>query len=420
MAMGLLAAIVLAIGLFAPTAVGRLRASVHQAVAVDGRMSQLAGDVTTMAQVARRYDQTYFLHVQIPAERSAHQANWERAAAELGDAIVAFEAAATDEADKRQARLWTAAFSLYSDGFRQVVAAVEAGEINTPTAANQRLEAYRQNIETLTDLSGGFAAQKRAAAERSIDLLETTGERLNIAVGLLCILGIVGALAWSLYFPARLTRPIGALGETARRLAAGDLSARSGLAGGDELGALGQALDQMAATVEQRTVDLQAQIVAAEQARREAEAARALVAEQLDTIAAQRSAIQEMSVPILPVAAGVLVMPMVGALNGERIAQAQERALSAVEAGRAAFLIIDITGVPVVDTQVAQGLVEIVQATALLGAQGLLVGIRPEVAQTIVGLGIDLGAIITRATLEAGVSYTTQAANGSNHKGQRR
>jgi rsbT co-antagonist protein RsbR len=127
-----------------------------------------------------------------------------------------------------------------------------------------------------------------------------------------------------------------------------------------------------------------------------------------------------MSVPILPVAARVLVMPMVGALDSERIGQAHERALRAVEESHAAFLIIDITGVPVVDTEVAQGLVMIIQSTTLLGAQALLVGIRPEVAQTIVGLGIDLGGIVTRATLEAGVSYTTQAAISSQTKGQRR
>ena len=67
--------------------------------------------------------------------------------------------------------------------------------------------------------------------------------------------------------------------------------------------------------------------------------------------------------------------------------------------------IIDITGVPVVDTQVASALLRAAQAVRLLGAQVMLTGIRPEVAQTLVGLGVNLGDIITRSTLQSGIAY---------------
>jgi rsbT co-antagonist protein RsbR len=67
--------------------------------------------------------------------------------------------------------------------------------------------------------------------------------------------------------------------------------------------------------------------------------------------------------------------------------------------------ILDITGVPVVDTQVANALLRAAQAVKLLGAQVVLTGIRPEVAQTLVGLGVDLGDIVTRGTLQSGIAF---------------
>jgi rsbT co-antagonist protein RsbR len=99
-------------------------------------------------------------------------------------------------------------------------------------------------------------------------------------------------------------------------------------------------------------------------------------------------------------------MPLVGALDNERLDQAQERALQFIQTMGARYLILDITGVPVVDTLVAKGLMLIVQTTRLLGCRAVLVGIRPEVAQTLVGLGIDLQGVTTAATLQEGVAYT--------------
>lgn len=127
-------------------------------------------------------------------------------------------------------------------------------------------------------------------------------------------------------------------------------------------------------------------------------------------LAQQREAIRELSVPVLPVAAQTLVMPLIGALDTRRLQELQERALAAVEERRARRLILDVTGVPVVDSQVAQGLIRVVQAAALLGTRAILVGIRPEVAQTLVGLGIDLAGVRTFASLEAVLTDAGAAA----------
>jgi rsbT co-antagonist protein RsbR len=110
---------------------------------------------------------------------------------------------------------------------------------------------------------------------------------------------------------------------------------------------------------------------------------------------------REMSVPVLPVSASTLVIPLIGALDSQRLDELQAQALGSVQARRARRLILDITGVPVVDTLVARGLVETIRAVHLLGADAVLVGIRPEVAQTIVGLGVELKGVRTEATLHA-------------------
>lgn len=110
----------------------------------------------------------------------------------------------------------------------------------------------------------------------------------------------------------------------------------------------------------------------------------------LAEVVAQRNVIRDLSVPVLPVGKQALVMPLVGAINHERLQQVQEQALTKIGQHRARWLILDVTGVPVIDTEVAAGMVQLVQSVRLLGAEVALVGVRPEVAQTMVSLGIEL------------------------------
>jgi anti-anti-sigma factor len=115
--------------------------------------------------------------------------------------------------------------------------------------------------------------------------------------------------------------------------------------------------------------------------------------------------IQQMSVPVVPVADGVLALPLVGALDSQRAALLTERLLEAIHRDRARTILIDITGVSVVDTQVAAALLRAAQAVRMLGAEPVLVGIRAEVAQTVVGLGLDLSHITSRRDLRSGLAY---------------
>jgi rsbT co-antagonist protein RsbR len=121
----------------------------------------------------------------------------------------------------------------------------------------------------------------------------------------------------------------------------------------------------------------------------------------------QRAVMRELSVPILPVSRSTLVMPLVGALDSIRLADIQQRALGALEHSSARRLLLDITGVPIVDSQVAQGLLIVVQAARLLGAEVVLIGIRPEVAQALVQLGIDLANVVTNVDLQTALDGNT-------------
>ncbi|MGC8801225.1 MAG: anti-anti-sigma factor [Chloroflexus aggregans] len=149
--------------------------------------------------------------------------------------------------------------------------------------------------------------------------------------------------------------------------------------------------------VEQRTKALQIALRDLEQ--RTAEQARLLAENEQ-----QRQVIRELSVPVLPVNNTTLVMPLIGALDTARIVNMQQQALNQIEHTNARELIIDVTGVPVIDSQVAKGLLQLVEAARLMGTQVILVGIRPEVAQTLVTLGIDLHHIRTYSTLQAALA----------------
>ncbi|NNJ09187.1 STAS domain-containing protein [Chloroflexales bacterium ZM16-3] len=120
----------------------------------------------------------------------------------------------------------------------------------------------------------------------------------------------------------------------------------------------------------------------------------------LEELAQQREAIRELSVPLLPVGAGTLVMPLVGSLDTARLQTLQDRALHEAQGGAVRRLILDISGVLLVDSQVALGLLNTVRATRLLGVDVAMVGIRPEVAQALVGLGLDLDEVQVYRDLE--------------------
>jgi anti-anti-sigma regulatory factor len=165
-----------------------------------------------------------------------------------------------------------------------------------------------------------------------------------------------------------------------------------------ELDHLRQSLE---ATVAERTARM-------EQALRDTEARAEEQARLLTELEQQRTVVREMSVPVIPISSTILVMPLIGALDTARLQDLQVEALRSVARTSAHYLVLDITGVSVVDSQVAQGIMTVVEALRLLGAVAILVGIRPEIAQTIVGLGLHLRGLQTYSDLRLALDAIAQ------------
>ncbi|TKC13514.1 RsbT co-antagonist protein RsbRA [Robertmurraya kyonggiensis] len=129
------------------------------------------------------------------------------------------------------------------------------------------------------------------------------------------------------------------------------------------------------------------------------------------TVSLQKIALQELSAPLIPVFDGISVMPLIGAIDTERAKQIMENLLNGVVKHRSEVVLIDITGVPVVDTMVAHHIIQAADAVRLVGSQCMLVGIRPEIAQTIVSLGINLNQVTTKNTLKKGMEAALEIMN---------
>lgn len=124
-----------------------------------------------------------------------------------------------------------------------------------------------------------------------------------------------------------------------------------------------------------------------------------------DVIFRQTSEITEISTPVIRVWDGILALPIIGTLDSARTQVVMENLLQEIVATGSGIAILDISGVPAVDSLVAQHLIKTVSATRLMGAECIISGIRPEIAQTVVHLGIDLSTIVTKSTLASALKH---------------
>lgn len=125
-----------------------------------------------------------------------------------------------------------------------------------------------------------------------------------------------------------------------------------------------------------------------------------------EVILRQTDEITEISTPVIRVWEGILALPIIGTLDSARTQVVMENLLQEIVETGSSIAILDISGVPAVDSLVAQHLIKTVSATRLMGAECIISGIRPEIAQTVVHLGIDLSNIITKATLASALAYS--------------
>jgi rsbT co-antagonist protein RsbR len=127
-----------------------------------------------------------------------------------------------------------------------------------------------------------------------------------------------------------------------------------------------------------------------------------------EMIARQQEELLELSTPVVRLWEGILALPLIGTLDSARTQVVMESLLNRIVETGADITIIDITGVPAVDTLVAQHLLRTVAAARLMGADCIISGIRPQIAQTIVHLGVDLSDVVTKATLADALNLALQ------------
>jgi anti-anti-sigma regulatory factor/HAMP domain-containing protein len=235
--------------------------------------------------------------------------------------------------------------------------------------------------------------------------------RTNLLYQSILALGAVGLLILlaMLYFMRRFViRPLTNLGISAEQLGAGQLDIQLEAPSKNEIGRLtasfitmAQQVRQSLAALEQQNQHLQLEI--AERIRTEAERSRL----QGEVVLAQEAIVQ-LSTPLISIDDFTIVMPLIGVLDNQRAQQMLEVLLHGVEKARARVVILDITGVALVDEQVARALLSAARAVRLLGAQVVLTGVRPEVAQGLVSTGADLSDFVTYSAMRDGIAYSLQ------------
>jgi rsbT co-antagonist protein RsbR len=130
-----------------------------------------------------------------------------------------------------------------------------------------------------------------------------------------------------------------------------------------------------------------------------------------ETIEKSTQAFLEISTPVVPITKGVAVLPLIGSMNTERAAVLMEEVLQKAAHLRLSHLLLDLSGVLTVDTMVADQIFKVIHALSLLGVKASLIGIRPEVAQTMVTIGINIGEMDVKANLETALKDLQQAAH---------
>jgi rsbT co-antagonist protein RsbR len=134
----------------------------------------------------------------------------------------------------------------------------------------------------------------------------------------------------------------------------------------------------------------------------------AFVEEREMKITDQQQAMLTLSTPVLQIRDQILVLPLIGTIDSARAAQIVEQLLNSIVDTQASVVIIDITGVPIIDTAVANHLIKTIQAAKMLGADTIITGISPANAQTLVTLGVDLSMMTTRGSLRSGVKLADE------------
>ena len=273
---------------------------------------------------------------------------------------------------------------------------------------------------------GGATGDIAGALQITLALDVIEGAARAAALRLLAIsLGsyVVLSVVLGLVLRVMVTGPVQKLATAAQRFREGDRSLRSGLRRGDEIGVLSVTFDDMANEVDAILQGLEGQVASRTKDIEEQRAALAVALDELKTSTAElqtstaelqtstaarlalAETVKQLSTPVIKIHERVVLMPLVGTIDTERAALIERSLLEGIEAHGAEAVLLDLTGVAIVDAAVAAGLLRAARAAQLLGASVTLVGITGRVAQSIVRLEVDLSGISTRGDLQGGLTH---------------
>jgi rsbT co-antagonist protein RsbR len=266
---------------------------------------------------------------------------------------------------------------------------------------NPRADDVRRSADLIASYVLGALTTATADLERQVYQTQ------QVAGGAL-VATVLTALLVGLRLARNLAQPLVELAGAVERVDDGDYDVTASERDGGEIGRLATAFNRMTATLRRQRAEVTAQQEAMAERNRELEQAFESLRAATEEREQLASAVRAISVPVVPILRDVIVVPLVGEIDAERSLVLQQRLLDGITSSKAQIVILDITGVPFVDAELAGRLLQATTAAELLGARCILVGVSPEVAQALVMTGADLKRIATRADLRAGVEYAMQ------------
>lgn len=270
----------------------------------------------------------------------------------------------------------------------------------TRTALDALEDDSRTLLTTVEALRRSVNAEAGAARAGVMQAYDTARSVTIAIVAIAVMFSAVVGFSMALDFADDLR----SLTTATRKISAGDLNHPLAVSGEDELGQLADAFRHMSDTLRRKEAEVgeqQTQLLA--RADEITQAYHALQ-QSLQEREALSATVRALATPLIPIQDGVLIAPLVGVFDTARAIEFTQSLLTEVERARAHTIIIDVTGLAIIDQAVARQLVQTASATRMLGARTILVGIRPEIAQALIGLGISLEGIVTRADLQSGVA----------------
>ncbi len=283
---------------------------------------------------------------------------------------------------------------------RRVNVELMATSINRDT-----LDVLENDYNTLR--TNGAALRQASRSKATIartEVVNAYDTARSVTIAILAVALMFGAVV-GFSMALDLADDLRSLTNATERISAGDLRHPITVEGEDELGQLADAFRHMISTLSQKEVEVatqQTQLIA-----RADEIAQAY--NELQVILQEREAlnatVRALATPFIPIQAGVLIAPLVGIFDTERVNLFTQMLLAQIQRTATHTVIVDVTGMALIDQAVAKQLVETATAARLLGARTILVGIRPEIAQTLIGLDLNLEGVITQADLQRGVAY---------------